>query len=149
MYLTWAIAVFLAFFPFSRINNFWRLNVVAGSIPTRASIKSPIKMRLFEGLCQDCASTQFERAAKADAFQGNGLLQQVSGERIAEEVWVPVRNLGGFEYLGDPLAPDRRSCRHLRIAGPEVEPACRRLVAKLTADRRRITSRVRVPRPSP
>jgi hypothetical protein len=37
VYLTWAIAVFLAFFPFSRINNFWRLNVVAGSIPTRAS----------------------------------------------------------------------------------------------------------------
>ena len=49
MYLTWAIAVFLAFFPFSRINNFWRLNVVAGSIPTRASIKSPIKMRLLKG----------------------------------------------------------------------------------------------------
>jgi len=52
VYLTWAIAVFLAFFPFSRINNFWRLNVVAGSIPTRASTKSPIKMRLFEGYCK-------------------------------------------------------------------------------------------------
>jgi hypothetical protein len=47
VYLTWAIAVFLAFFPFSRINNFWRLNVVAGSIPTRASIKSPIFTRVL------------------------------------------------------------------------------------------------------
>jgi len=97
VYLTWAIAVFLAFFPFSRINNFWRLNVVAGSIPTCASTKSPIKMRLFEGYCKSFPLEGFlprfdPRAAvllpnlnalvpdqTADAFQGNGPKQQDLG----------------------------------------------------------------------
>ena len=37
VYPAWAVSVFLAFFAFSRINNFCAFNIVFGSIPTRAS----------------------------------------------------------------------------------------------------------------
>ena len=78
--------------------------------------------RVLSRLCQDCASTRFERAAKADAFQGNGPLQQVYGERIAEEVWVLVRNLGGFEYLAIRLRQTDAAACTFESPNPEVDP---------------------------
>jgi hypothetical protein len=46
--------VFSAFFAFSRINNFHAFNVVFGSIPTRASRKSSMFMRISEESKTDC-----------------------------------------------------------------------------------------------
>jgi hypothetical protein len=40
MYPAWADSVFLAFFAFSKINNFRAFNVVLGSTPTPGTIVS-------------------------------------------------------------------------------------------------------------
>ena len=78
-----------------------------GSIPTRASIKSPIKMRLLRGiqsvvprLCQhsiraSCKSFPFEGLLPRFDPRAAVLLRDLyarvadQGERTAEEVWCP------------------------------------------------------------
>ena len=69
MYLTWAIAVFLGVFP-----------LLVESITSGASTSL-----LVYALVADPST---------DAFQRNGPLQQVYGERSAEEVCCPSKILG-------------------------------------------------------